>query len=394
MSSMQDAESLPEIAAAGPKLSLATYAGPLEAWGIPALFVLVLLIQKAIALQIVGHHATDLNGFLNPFCRWDCEWYISLAQNGYDLGIDSTGKANWAFFPLLPATSSLLSRLSGLTLVQVGTLLSLLATYIAACAARPLCGTRRQFVLLSALLLCGPASVYFTMPYTEALFVLFTILVWVNARAGKYVWAGLAGAMLSADRAVGLIAAAVILAFALERHIRSGRRLSELPRCWWQAPAPLLGAAIAPLGLGAFSLYLRWHMGDGLAFIHIQREWGRIATNPLRAWWDALISGPILHLPSEPQWMAIATIVAGILVIRLLLKRDFAMALFCVACVLVPLGTGVISMLRFVAALAPLWVEVSELVARRRYWFLWLVPILAAGIWCEVLWLNDVHVLV
>jgi hypothetical protein len=366
----------------------------LETFGIPALFVLVLVIEKAAALQFAGRPILDFGSFFDPFCRWDCQWYVSIAQNGYNLGIDATGKANWAFFPLLPGASSLLTRLTGLTLVEAGALLSVLAIYLAACAARPLCATRRQFVLVSALLVSGPASVYFTMPYTEGLFVLFTMLVWVNAKAGRYVWAGIAGALLSADRAVGLIASAVIVVFALERHVRSGRPLSQLPSCWWRAPAPLLGAAIAPLGLGAFSLYLRWHTGDGLAFVHIQREWGRMASNPLRIWWDALISGPILHLPNESQWMAIASFVAGLLTVRLLIRRDFAMALFCVVCVLLPLSTGIMSMLRFVAGIAPLWVEAADVVARRRYWYFWLVPIIAGGIWCEVLWLQDVHVLV
>ena len=32
----------------------------------------------------------------------------------------------------------------------------------------------------------------------------------------------------------------------------------------------LLPIALAPLGIFAFMAYLRWHMGDGLAFIHVQ----------------------------------------------------------------------------------------------------------------------------
>ncbi|MFO1057459.1 MAG: hypothetical protein U1E53_10890 [Dongiaceae bacterium] len=54
---------------------------------------------------------------LIEFCKWDCNWYASIARHGYDLlprGGGAGDAANWGFFPLLPLVARLAHLAFGL----------------------------------------------------------------------------------------------------------------------------------------------------------------------------------------------------------------------------------------------------------------------------------------
>ncbi len=370
--------------------------GEAQAWAIPIVFLIVGVAGRSVALAISGYELNTEN-FFQAYCRWDCSWYLGIVKDGYNPAIRADGAANWAFFPLLPLFSVMVSGLTGLSATRASTVVALLAVVCAARFGRELCTTRREYAVYCALLLCGPASLYFSIPYSESLFILFTVLMQVFLLRQQYIAAGIASAFLSASRVVGVFAAVAILISAVQRYLKGGGRLSKLPTAFWRYPDPLLGAAIAPLGIESFSLYLRYHTGDGLAFAHIHREWSRYLTNPIAAWWSSMHLVPLsfLHVPSEGQIMALACVLGLALVVWLALNKDFAMAAFCAACILLPMLTGTISMFRLVMGLAPLWLVSARVLS---LWFVEscvVMPIIVgAGIWIDVLWLTNQHALV
>jgi hypothetical protein len=106
-------------------------------------------------------------------------------------------------------------------------------------------------------------------------------------------------------------------------------------------------------------------MGDGLAFFHVQRAWSRPSGNPVLFVWEALTTFPKSGwVPTFPQQLAVAVITGFVLTAILFVRRKWAAGTFSVISLTVPLFAGMASTLRFTAAMAPLPILGSRLLAR------------------------------
>lgn len=365
---------------------------------IPVLFaVLGEFIRYFAYAQTVDNAA--LGSFAQAMCRWDCVWYVRLATEGYDpFPVPSMSTAaNWAFFPLYPMLIGALQRLSGLHMMTVATPVSVLLAILAARFSWPLLGKdRRAYVLFSAFVLAGPFSMYFTTFYTEVLFLLLTVCVFASLRKQRYLLAGIFAALLSGTRIVGVfIVLAIVLQAFLDHRQRGGTPLGFVPAVL-RRPDLLLAIFIAPLGLFAYMAFLHFHIGDALAFRHVQRAWGRATGNPLGYLWTALTTFPVgTWMPRVSQQLAASWIVGMAMIVVLAIRRHYPAALFCFVCLMLPLFAGMASMLRFVVGLAPITQTASTLLAR--WWplfWLALAVILVGNYYGTVGWLTGVLTLV
>ena len=336
-------------------------------WPLVALLLGVALRYAAYAM---GHEHPGLTGFAHAMCVWDCTWYGDVALHGYQAHPENlnfggpAGIANWAFFPLYPLLAAALHAVLPLDPPLLGAILSPLLSTFAAFAAWPLFnGDRRAYALFAVWLLAGPFSFYFATLYSESLFLLLTVLAFAALERRRFVAAGLAGALLSATRTVGVL---FVFAVAIEA-IRDLRRSgwATLPR----RPDLVLSLLLVPLGLFAFMLWLHLRTGDALAFVHIQRGWDREAMNPAMALWQALTSpeGKV----RESRLLGVAALAGLALCGPLAIRREWSAAVFCALTIVLALANGVESMLRFVVALAPLGIVLCRLLAARR-WLFWL----------------------
>ena len=373
-----------EIAAVLAELTMTTAASaaPADSPDIALLAVPVLLALSGAALRFCAYLSItaqpSAQGFVDAMCVWDCTWYANIVEHGYQAYPETlnfggpAGIANWAFFPAYPLLVAAVQRLSGAPPALLGMLVSSLLTLGAVLVARPLFGTeRRAYLLFAAFLLVGPFSFYFSILYSESLFLLATVLAFRLLQRGKFVAAGLAGALLSATRTVGVLFVFALLVAAVGelRH-----------RPWREAvrrPDVLLGLLLAPAGLFAFMAWLYFTTGDALAFAHIQRAWDREMVNPALALWAALAS-PMGQVREAPL-LALASLAGLALTALLAIRRDVPAAIFCALCLGLALTQGVESMLRFVAALAPLGIMLCRLLAARR-WLFWLSLVVFAGL--------------
>src|SRR5690606_10871915 len=117
-------------------------------------------------------------GFFKVMCRWDCEWYVRLAESGYDPFPTPRmiNAGNWAFFPLYPMTIGVLRHLTGLPTLELSAAVSVLISMRTALVAWPLLGrSLRAFTLFAAFILAGPFSFYFTTFFTETLFIFLNV---------------------------------------------------------------------------------------------------------------------------------------------------------------------------------------------------------------------------
>lgn len=321
-------------------------------------------------LYEASHGGAGFSDYLGAICVLDCDWYGTIIRTGYDLTAarHTLGDgANWAFFPLLPMLVAGLKPLLAGNVLAAGFVVSTLATIGTAVLARPLL-TARAYLLLCIFLFIGPFSFHFSTLYAESLFMALTLMGFRALRQGDYLGAGLAGALLSATRVSGVFfALAMGLQAVLDENARGGNWRAVGARLLGRGDIAL-GLALAPLGLFAFAAYLHAHVGDGLAFFHVQRSWGRGIGNPLQYLWSGLMEPPAPGLwISHNQTWAIAALIGFALCAELARRRQWAMALFCALTLLVPLMTEIFSMTRFVVGLAPLMVCAMSVLARRQW---------------------------
>jgi hypothetical protein len=207
-----------------------------------------------------------LDSLFAPLARWDSVWYLSIADAGY-------GGPSTAFFPLYPLLVRMLAPGGDpgalLFMSYVVSLAALLgALYLLHRLVALELGTRaaRDTLWLLALF---PGALWFGAPYSESLFLLLSVGAFYAARTGRWAWAGAAAGLASATRSAGIVL------------------LLPLVVLWWQARPrrrrDLGWLALAPAGLAAYSLYLALTLGDGFAYMHLQKQWFREFAGPFGA---------------------------------------------------------------------------------------------------------------
>ncbi len=365
---------------------------------VPIAFAVLGLLVRYLAYANTASDASVAN-FFDGLCRWDCGWYVRLSEEGYDpFPVPSMINAgNWAFFPLYPMLVGALRTITGLPTMMVATAASIMLSIIASRMAWPLLGKdMRAYALFCAFLLAGPFAIYFTTFYTEVLFLTLTIGVFAALQRRDYLAAGVFAALVSGTRIVGVfIVLAIVLQAWLDHRERGGTLTGFVPAVL-KRPDLLVAIFIAPLGLFAYMAYLHWHIGDALAFSHVQRAWGRATGNPLVYLWNALTNFPRDGWwPTVSQQLGVAWLVGMAMTLVMLIRRQFAAALFCFICLALPLSAGLASMLRFVVGLAPVTITAMTLLSRWRVlYYIALAVILLGGYFGTVGWLTGVLTLV
>lgn len=359
---------------------------------IPLAFAIVGLAIRYLAYAGTVDDASLAN-FAQGMCRWDCAWYIKLSQTGYDVfPVPSMINAgNWAFFPLYPILVAIVRTATCLQTIVAATGLSIVLCIASARVAWPLLGKDlRAYALFSAFLLAGPFSIWFTTFYTEVLFLFLTVSVFAALQQRRFLLAGALAALLSATRIVGVFIVFAILIEIWLAHRAAGGNWRDFVPAVLRRPELLLALFIAPLGLFGYMLFLHLHIGDALAFSHVQRAWARPSGNPLVFVWNALTSFPKQGwIPTPPQQLAVATLCGYALAVVLLVRRQYGMAVYALICLTLPLFAGMASVLRFTAGLAPIPVMLTQLLASRRWLFAAaLLGFLAAGYFTTIGWLT------
>ena len=360
---------------------------------LPLLFVLT---GTAIRFLAFRYHLPDADWtrYFQALCRWDCGWYVKIAQTGYDpFPVPARINAgNWAFFPFYPILVGLIGKLIPLPTIVLASLVSIVTAYAAVLAAWPLLGRNiRAYTLYAAFVLSGPVSFYFTTFMTEVMFLLLTTLAFRHLGRSNYLGAAGVTALLSATRIVGVF---ISLSIGLQA-LLDWRRTTGSWKGWLGGllgqPKLVLAIFIAPLGLFVYMAFLNYWIGDGLAFSHVQRAWARVVGNPFFYLWRGLTNWST----TEGQWLTPSQILAlsglagfaltGVLAWR----RQWPAVLFALLAIIIPLAAGLASMLRFMTAMAPLTITLMTLLARWRWLFaVSLATILVSAFFVTLGWLG------
>ncbi len=244
---------------------LARGLGPLRA-AAPALVGYAL--ARVVGLVMLLDVAREQNlGFLAVLTSWDAEWYLQIAERGYDRRLHDLADGridytNLAFFPLYPGLIKLLA-LAGLPPVIAGLAISFAAGLVAAWGLFAIGAAlydRRVGTVLAILWAVLPHAVIESMVYAEALFT--ALAAWSLFAVLRRRWL-LAGTLCLLAGLTRPTAAALVAAVGFAATVALLRR-EDGSRPW-------VCAALAPVGLVGFLAFVGTRLGRVDGWFYIER---------------------------------------------------------------------------------------------------------------------------
>jgi hypothetical protein len=341
---------------------------------------------------------------LEGWVRFDGNWYRTIAADGYSYNDDIASTV--AFFPSYPMAMALATYvirdvvLAGIFVTAVSGLGATVLFY-RWCSTRMSLAAARAATL--ALLLFPYAWYLFGAVYADALFLVAVLGAFVLVEKDHPVWAGLAGAVATGCRPVGLAVVLGLVLRTLERRgaLRLGflERLGVSDRPAVEPPHPSdppdrsdpatgrrrlvavdlralrpgdAGVLLSVGGLVGWSLYL-WHrFGEPMLFVDVQRlppwsqepgprTWFKLEFfDSLRYHWDWAYNYGLI-------FQAILALSALLLVLPAARRYGWAYAAYVVAVIGIPLvgSKDFQGMGRYLLAAFPLFAVGGELLAAR-----------------------------
>jgi Mannosyltransferase (PIG-V) len=216
----------------------------------------------------------DLGYATDVWARWDSDFFLRIAENGYD-------DASAAFHPLYPGAVAGLGRVFGGHYILAGLVISLLAgagsfVLLYQLAEKRLgdAGARRSVLYLAVF----PMALFFQAVYSESLFLFLVLAAFVLAERNSFAAAGLVTGLAILTRAAGLalLPALAILAWRNRDRLRA-----------------LGGLALAIPVAAIYPLVLWQQLDDPFAFTDAQDRWHRhfSRAGPFGGLWDGLVAG-------------------------------------------------------------------------------------------------------
>ena len=348
---------------------------------------LVLLVGLlAVATIGLSPHATATAGTAAAALpnRFDAGWYVGIAADGYDWQYRFDRQQNIAFFPAFPfllrgaglATGAfqpgIPSDLRVARLAWTGAVLSALAFFLACWYFSRIAHELLEPARASAavlLLAAYPFALFYSAPYTEALFLLAALGTWYHFRHRHWARAALWGVLVGLTRPNGFFLSVPLALLAL-----GARDAGAAPRRADARDADLwarVAVAAAPVvGMLLFSAYLYSFTRVWFAWARMHGAWGRVLGSApvlpeaVRPGADGLVA-MVMARPYETM-NALGLLFALALTYAVWRRVAGAWALFVLATVLPPLlAGGLLSMGRLTSTLFPLFLALASLLPAR-----------------------------
>ena len=347
---------------------------------IAALFVGYMAVNTIGPASTPNTFTLSSRPLLNLPARFDAGWYGSIALDGYSFQGRWDRQQNIAFFPAFP----MLMRAAGhpfgafapraprdvrlARLLWAGVLISIAAfawasVYLWRLAAETVGDARAPAAV--ALLASYPFAVFFSAPYTEALFLLGCLGCVYHLRRAELLPAAAWGLLVGLTRPNGFLLSVVLVVMLLER----SRELTRSPAR--QVAKSVLAAASPGLGMLVYSVYVHRLTGDFFGWARLHEAWGRSFSGlaPVQRAYGWLVDeGLLVVLQNVPYdtLNSLGLIFALAMVWPVARRLGPAFALFVLINVVPPmLAGGVLSMGRLTSTLFPLFIALAAMVPPR-----------------------------
>lgn len=315
--------------------------------------------------------------WLYTWARWDGQWYLSIASQGYN----AVPYYDTAFFPLYPLLIAVVHGLTTLPWAGAGLIVSyaclaLALVYLYKLARLDL--GRDGAVRACLALLLYPTAFFLLSVYTESLLLLLTCAALYYARTGRWWLVAILAYAAGLAKIAGLVLAVALLFEALlgdanaPAAMRNGewrsllRPRALLSRLSLPKVAALLGV---PLGILTYMAYLYWLMGDPLAFVKAQSaEFWRGDAAFWETQWNLATyyfsSGFVSYdLPKLGDLAALALLVVMLFYLARNVRLSYA-AFAGAFLVVVILSRDVFSLNRFLLTMPPIFIGLASAAPR------------------------------
>ncbi len=222
-----------------------------------------------------------------PWYRWDTVHYLEIATEGYAANLQNT-----VWPPLYPALIALLSlaiqppMLAGLLVANLAAIGALYFLYLL--VANVWGETRARRVVLWTVLF--PTGFFLLAGYTESLFLLFGAAALYYARNQRWWLAGGMAMLAALTRLPGALLAAPLLWEAWRAY-----RADPPPARWKRLLTAGAAAALAPLSLAVFALWVHFGLGADWPWATLERYWHLRFAMP----WEGIL-GTLEMMAREP----------------------------------------------------------------------------------------------
>ncbi|MNH93306.1 Mannosyltransferase (PIG-V) [compost metagenome] len=315
---------------------------------------------------------------LGDFIKFDTFSYLKIATQGYDqVKIDEPHTAaNWVFFPLYPLLIFLFGKILWLLEpAAVGIILSNLFLFISLLYLHLICRqrglTEAQAGSVVFLILIYPSSLYFSVPYTESLFLMLSAAAIYYASNKQYALAFIIAGLSTVTRVPGFINLAFVLgSVCLDEGFRFSKRYIK-----WALYSLL---SLVPMGL--YLLHMKKITGDFLAPFHEQSlNWYRHTGAPFENYWTYL-KNPYFSTPDgwDNGFIAfvISTVIFLVYIIYFVVNvkimfKDLRQLLFYVygaIMIIIPFSSQpyfLVSVVRYMMVCIPLFIYIVSLADKR-----------------------------
>lgn len=211
---------------------------------------------------------TSANVVADLTSRWDVGWYIGLASRGYDKERVSSRNDRSAFFPAWPLTLRAAAQLvprNSTAWAWTGAVVSMLLfagalAQVHRVAQLYMPADRADVAVL--LLAFYPFAIFFSVGYSESLYLLAIASAWYAVETGHLGQAVMWGTIVGLARPNGVTFCVPLLLLAVLRHSRPWR-------------FALIAAAGPLVGVALFSAFLWLWVGVPWQWLAAQESWGR-----------------------------------------------------------------------------------------------------------------------
>jgi Mannosyltransferase (PIG-V) len=288
----------------------------------------------------------------------DTNHYMAIAQMGYAheaFDVNSRRSQSFAFFPMLPMLMWVLRQTTSDAMLWSALLcnlfffLALVLLYRLTVAFGYGDSVARRTIFYIA---AFPVSYFFSLPFTESLFVFLTVASFYAAKRERWWLAGVIGMFASATKLTGalLLPSLLILSWQMYRSLQIRK---------------IMGLALVPLGLFSYMFYAWRLSGDPLAFMHANQAWGRRPT--------IYFLGPLFRYLMHPHeivagWHfnllnACCALLCFFCIYILVRRREWAFAFYTFTAILLPLSSGLLQSLeRYTMGFFPMFIGLAIVV--------------------------------
>lgn len=346
--------------------------------------VLVAGYFAVIAIGIPHGAGFELSSdpFFNLPARFDAGWYGDIALDGYHFQGRFDRQQNVAFFPAYPLAMRAFGYLVGgfeggvprgrrlARALWGGVILSMVAFVWAASyltrLARDTIGDEHAAAAV-ALTAAYPFAVFFSAPYTEALFLLGSVAAFYHVRRHEWTRAALWGGLVGLTRPNGCLLSIALACLLIE----DAWRTRGLPRSPRHLASSMLAISAPGLGMLAYSAYVHALTGSWFGWARLHAAWGRtfeglapLARGLARIESEGLAQALVL-VPYDTL-NALGLLFAVAMLWPAFRRVGLAAGVFILVNVIPPLvAGGVLSMGRITSTLFPAFLALAAILPRR-----------------------------